>query len=67
VKTRESYVTYGSTWFEIMSCCNSPVRSRECGGWIATHLITRDCLLVRAIVTELYGAAEMEWLNGSAR
>jgi hypothetical protein len=33
-------------------------------GWIASHLITCDCLLAQAIVAELYSAAEMEWLKG---
>jgi hypothetical protein len=32
--------------------------------WLATHLINWDCLLVQAIVSELYSAEEMEWLKG---
>jgi hypothetical protein len=33
-------------------------------GWLASHLITCDCLLVQAIVSELYSEGEMEWLKG---
>jgi len=32
-------------------------------GWMACHLITCDCLLVQAIVSELYSEPEMEWLK----
>lgn len=32
--------------------------------WLASHLITCDCLLVQAIVSELYSEGEMEWLKG---
>lgn len=32
--------------------------------WLASHLLTCDCLLVQAIVSELYSEPEMEWLKG---
>jgi hypothetical protein len=31
--------------------------------WLALHLISCDCLLVQAIVAELYSVGEMEWLK----
>ncbi len=32
--------------------------------WLAAHLVTCDCMLVQAIVKELYSEPEMEWLKG---
>jgi hypothetical protein len=32
--------------------------------WLAAHLVTCDCMLVQAIVEELYSKPEMEWLKG---
>jgi hypothetical protein len=37
-------------------------RQNACG-WLAWHLISCDCLLVQAIVAELFSATEMEWLK----
>jgi hypothetical protein len=37
-------------------------RQNACG-WLAWHLISCDCLLVQAIVAELFSASEMEWLK----
>jgi hypothetical protein len=34
--------------------------------WLAAHLITCDCLLVQAIVAELYSPGEMEWLKAQS-
>lgn len=32
--------------------------------WLAAHLVSFDCMLVQAIVAELYSRPEMEWLKG---
>ena len=32
--------------------------------WLAAHLVSFDCMLVQAIVEELYSRPEMEWLKG---
>ena len=40
------------------------VHRQEAAAWVASHLITCDCLLVQAIVAELYSPSEMEWLKG---
>ena len=32
--------------------------------WLAAHLVSFDCMLVQAIVAELYSKPEMEWLKG---
>jgi hypothetical protein len=39
------------------------VHRQNAAAWLASHLITCDCLLVQAIVAELYSAGEMEWLK----
>jgi hypothetical protein len=36
---------------------------RHAASWLAIHLITCNCLLVQAIVEELYSRPEMEWLK----
>ena len=36
---------------------------QHAAGWLATHLITCDCLLAQAIIAELYSVEEMEWLK----
>jgi hypothetical protein len=36
---------------------------RNAAGWLATHLVTCNCLLVQAVVAELYSVGEMEWLK----
>jgi hypothetical protein len=39
------------------------VNRRNAAAWMACHLINCDCLLVQAIVAELYSVGEMEWLK----
>ena len=39
------------------------VNRRNAASWLACHLITCDCALVQAIVSELYCVGEMEWLK----
>ena len=39
------------------------VHRQNAAAWLASHLVTCDCLLVQAIVAELYSQGEMEWLK----
>jgi hypothetical protein len=39
------------------------VARKNAAAWLVTHLITCNCLLVQAIVAELYSVGEMEWLK----
>jgi len=39
------------------------VNRKNAASWLACHLISCDCVLVQAIVSELYSVGEMEWLK----
>ena len=39
------------------------VERQNAASWMAAHLVTCNCLLVQAIVAELYSMGEMEWLK----
>jgi hypothetical protein len=63
VGTAETVRALGKKAYKAMSGTLGTNRNNA-AGWLACHLITCDCLLVQAIVAELYSAEEMEWLKG---